>query len=247
MAKSDKPIKYFKIYKDLSQDHIIQLIKNDCQEPKISGVYGFLNHITNKIYIGSAQNIFLRFKEHISYVKTNIRLKRSIKKYKLSSFSFIIFEIYVNNSNISLLDLETYYIQSFHKESLFNFKMHATSMVGYKHTKKAREKMSEINRGENHPLYGKSHSIEARKKISLATSGLNNPMFGKLHSDESKSLMAKAKSKGVVTVFDKNLNIVSSFDNASLVANWLGVNKTTIGRYIKSGKFYNNMYKFVRK
>lgn len=45
---------------------------------------------------------------------------------------------------------------------------------GRKHTQETREKMSEVQKGENHPLFGKHHSEETRKKMSNAHKGENN-------------------------------------------------------------------------
>lgn len=41
-------------------------------------------------------------------------------------------------------------------------------------------------------------------------------------------------SKGVIEVYDKDNNLVISFPNAVLTADWVGIHKTTVGRYIKS-------------
>jgi len=143
----------------------------------------------------------------------------------LSSFSFIILEFFPNLSrsydsfglnNPSLLDLETFYIQSIIPEFLFNFKFHATSMKGYKHTPEAKAKIKKIMNSDAHPMLGKQHSIESKAKISLATSGLNNPMFGKQHSIESKIRLSAAKSKFLFHVLDLNNNVISSFSQVSL-------------------------------
>jgi group I intron endonuclease len=134
----------------------MQEIKKELKDLK--GIYGLVCKVYHKIYIGSSENLVNRFKEHIKGKKSNIRLQKSIKLYGLSNFFYIVFESYMINHGISLIDLETKYISYFKPISLYNFKSTAISMLGYKHTFEARQKM--INRFKNsaHPMLGKNHS-----------------------------------------------------------------------------------------
>ncbi len=66
-----------------------------------------------------------------------------------------------------ITDLETSYIKSFDfgRRSLYNFRLIATSSLGYKHSEEAISKM--IKRFENnHPMFGKSHKLETLSLIS---------------------------------------------------------------------------------
>ena len=76
-----------------------------------------------------------------------------------------------------------------------------------------RKKMSEANKGENNPMFGKPstfkgkhHSAETRKKMSEARKGKNHPFFGKHHSEKTRRKMSKAHigkhwyNNGVVSV-----------------------------------------------
>lgn len=56
--------------------------------------------------------------------------------------------------------------------------------------------------------------------------------------------MSAAKSKNTVEVYDINGKLVNCFSNAVITAKWLNIHKTTVGRYIKSQKFYDNKYNF---
>jgi group I intron endonuclease len=249
ISPSPKPLL---IYKDLSNPSTIISI---CQDNlNKSGIYGFYLPITNKIYIGSAQDLIKRFKEHIKFVKSNRRLINSIKKYGLSEFYFLIFEYYLEgnnslhsffNQNInSLIELETLYLKSFNKSNLFNFKLNGTSLKGYKHTKKSLELMSMKNTGKNHPMYGLKHSEETKEKIRNSLLGEKNPRFGIILSDKTKLLIAN-NSKGIVEIRDINNNLLHSCKNATVAAKIIGIHKSTVGRYIKSGKIYNNKYYFI--
>jgi group I intron endonuclease len=245
-----QPIKFFQ---DLSLPHNSLLIHSFCS--RLSGIYAFFNHQTNLIYVGSAADLSVRFSGHLFYHKTNLRLKRSFLKYGLSSFSFIVFDFFPHYSrdftsfgliNPSLLDLETFYIQSFPPEVLFNFKYHATSMIGYKHSPEAKAKIKLILNSDAHPRLGVKHSPEAKAKISLSTSGLNNPLFGKQHSIHTKIRLSLAKSHFLFLVLDLHNNVVSSFSQVSLLAQSLGIHRSVVYRYLKSGKIFNNQFRFLR-
>jgi group I intron endonuclease len=71
------------------------------------------------------------------------------------------------------------------------------SLKGRKLTEETRQKLSEIRKGENHPMYGKHPTEEARQKMSESHKGLqageNNPMYGKHHSEESKQKMSDSR------------------------------------------------------
>ena len=59
-------------------------------------------------------------------------------------------------------------------------------------SEETRRKMSEANKGENNPFYGKHHSDEARRKISEANKGEKSPFYGKHHSDEARRKISEA-------------------------------------------------------
>ncbi|RYX78116.1 hypothetical protein EON69_00335 [bacterium] len=80
-------------------------------------------------------------------------------KYGLENFSFIVYEYChykdKSTSHKLLTDLETTYIKAFNHpfEELYNFMKTATSLEGYKHTLKAKEKMvARLKDKANHPF-----------------------------------------------------------------------------------------------
>ena len=75
-------------------------------------------------------------------------------------------------------------------------------------SEETRRKLSDANRGKNHPNYGKTTSLETkakmsaskknmsdetRKKMSEVKKGENHPFYGKTHSPETKRKMSDAK------------------------------------------------------
>src|SRR5690349_24947401 len=94
--------------------------------------------------------------------------------------------------------------------------------------------------GENHPMFGKTHTHEALTKMSdsqqlVDRSGANNPMYGKV-----------AANAMTVNVYSIDGTLINSFSPQVAAPEWLSVNHSTISRYIKSGKVWNNQYRFVK-
>src|SRR6202161_4641972 len=97
----------------------------------------------NKIYIGSSGNLVNRFLYHINGKKSNIKLQRAILKYGLCNFYYIIFEFHYSDNKDLLVKIETLFLSYFKLRYLYNFKIIAVSMLGYKHNNIAKAKMKE--------------------------------------------------------------------------------------------------------
>jgi len=71
-------------------------------------------------------------------------------------------------------------------------------------------------------------------------------MFGRKHSLATKLLISRNMSKylGGVGLYDVDNNLLKTFNNNVELATYLKISKTTVGRYIKSGKLYNKVYYF---
>ena len=213
---------------------------------RVGGVYGIVN-ISNskkiKQYIGSSKDLYQRLMDHLRGQDSNSRLQRSISKYGIENFKIYIYYFHLDPLVI-LTDIETEVIKSFPFDSLYNFKKEANSMLGYKHTIKAINKMKlRYKNKTNHPMFGKKHDSFALSKISKP--GKLNPMFGKTHSIETKLKMSLSKSKVPVGLHDTNNNLIKTFSNQVELSKFLKLSKSTIGRYLKSEKLILNKY-FIR-
>jgi group I intron endonuclease len=213
------------------------------------GIYGFINKINGKQYIGSARDLYLRLNEHLNNRKSNRALQSAISKYSLRDFEFYVYEYfsYINkpSSNKLLTDLESIYIKRFKFEDLYNFIEDATSLSGYKHTEEAKIKMARRYKDKtNHPFYGKHHDEKA--KLLISKPGKLNPMYGKTHTEQTKHLMRTKKRKYIegVGIYDLNNNLVKSFDYASDLAKYLNISKPTVSKYLSKGLLYKDMYYF---
>jgi group I intron endonuclease len=235
LAAKQVPIK---IYSDLNNH---ENIKSELY--RIGGVYGFVNMADNNIqkkYIGSSKDLYQRFLDHFKGRDSNLRLQRSIAKYGIENFNFVIYYL-DNDPNIKLTDIETEVIKSFPFKDLYNFKKEANSMLGYKHTEKAIQKMKlRFKDKSKHPMYGQKHGPFALEKIRK--SGPLNPMYNKKHKKETKDKISLSQSKKPLALYDSSQTLIRTFLNQVELGNYLNLHKTTIGRYLKSGKKLLNKY-----
>jgi len=101
--------------------------------------------------------------------------------------------------------------------------------------------------GALNPMYGKTHTPESRAQISKANSGANHPMYGRtgtLNPMYGKYGITPTNAM-TINVYDIDNVLVHSFPSQVAAAEWLGVNQSTVSRYIKSGKVWNNLYRFI--
>ena len=118
-------------------------------------------------------------------------------------------------------------------------------MLGYKHTVKAITKMKQrLGDKINHPMFGKKHTLKTIN--SMKKFGSLNPMFKKTQSTESKFKISLALSKTPLGLYDKDNNLIKTFINQVELAAEFGVFKTTISRYVKSGKLFQKRY-YIKK
>ena len=205
-----------------------------------AGVCGIINTKSSKQYIGSSLNLYSRLMDHIKGRDSNLRLQRSIHKDGLNFFKIVVYYFH-NDPAVLLTDIETTVISAFPFSSLYKFKKEGNSMLGYKHTKQAIEKMKlRFANKSNLPMFGKKHSESVLSLISKP--GKLNPMFGKTHNENTKKWMSIKKSIRPLGLYDDNNNLIKKYSNQVELAIKLNVHKTTISRYIKSGKLFKGKF-----
>lgn len=233
------PVKPLINYNDLSNTLILRVeLKNK------AGVYGIINTKSSKQYIGSSLNLYSRLMVNIKGRDSNLRLQRSIHKDGLKNFKIVIYYFHKDPA-VFITDIETTVISAFPFSSLYNFKKEGNSMLGYKHTKQAIEKMKlRLANKNNHPMFGKKHSLSVLNLISKP--GKLNPMFGKKHNEKTKKLMSIKKSIRPLGLYDDNNNLIEKYSNQVELAIKFNVHKTTISRFIKSGKLFKSKF-FIKE
>lgn len=106
------------------------------------GIYRWVNNLNGKTYIGSSNNLSIRFYTYysLSYLaKSNRPVERALLKYGFSKFSLEILEYCSLND---LLKKEQYYLDNLKPE--YNIVKTAGSILGYKHTDKSIKKMRDF-------------------------------------------------------------------------------------------------------
>jgi len=192
---------------------------------RISGIYQIQSKVkSERIYIGSAQNIRSRWLSHIHDLKKNkhgnSRLQNHFNKYGESDLIFIIVELCFPEF---LTAREQYYMNKL--KPYFNIRKIAGSNLGLKqseetirkkiesltgkhwhHSEETKKKYSDAKKGNKYNL-GRHPSEETKQKIRLKLKGRKHSEeeneknrqshLGKKHSEEAKLKMRKPKLKKV--------------------------------------------------
>ena len=163
-------------------------MKNTC------GIYQIKNILNNKTYIGSSNNIRVRFNEHKRRLSKGIHgnnhLQYAWKKYGETSFVFSVIE---KCDVEDLIKREQYWLDNTVEK--YNILDEANSILGFKHSEETKLKMSTNRRGTENPFYGKKHSQEQKNKWRETRLGHSQRGSGWNHTDESKQKISEAASK----------------------------------------------------
>lgn len=151
-----------------------------------TGIYKILNIINNKVYVGSANIIEKRWRDHKWYLNHNIHhnshLQSSWNKYGADAFEFTIL---LECETDDLLTNELKFIMahnSFDNNYGYNVNDPEHKFLNRKHSEKTKEILSFKKMGDKNPMYGKfgiehpkfnkKASIESRNKMSLSHIGI---------------------------------------------------------------------------
>ncbi len=132
-------VSYENIDSDITRKTIILETKG------LSDIYLILNKVTLDYYVGSASTdkLYARFSNHLLYFRGSKILKHAVRKYKLSSFAFLVLELFpevvTKENNKQLIDRKDFYLKTL--LSNYNILIEANSTFGYKHTEMNRLKM----------------------------------------------------------------------------------------------------------
>ena len=130
------------------------------------GIYGIINKVNRKIYVGKAEDIIQRFKRHIRELNQNIHknkhLQAAYNKYGNKNFEFVILDVLDKNDDLN--EREIYRItqyQAYDTRYGYNRTKGGDGGNSYyelmsdEEKKMHNEKQSKRMSGENNPLYGK--------------------------------------------------------------------------------------------
>ena len=136
--------------------------------PKSAGIYKITNKINGKYYIGSSNNLNYRKSTHLSRLRRgkhgNKQLQASFTKNRENNFSFEILKLLENATVKEVRELEQSYLDNVKDWSLCYNVLKVTNPNAeiIPTSEKTRKRMSENNKGEKNPMFGKVVSVETR-------------------------------------------------------------------------------------
>ncbi len=198
----------------------------DMKYYKVSGIYKLL--LNNKIYIGSAVNLYNRINLHkfqlLQNKHHNILVQRKFNKIKQLNY-----EIVELCNKEFLVEREQYYIDNLNPE--LNLNKFANSRLGSKLSKESIDKRNKTIKDKG----GFKHSEESKLKIGLAHLGTKRTEEIKLKTtgcNNPNSLFSNKDIKNILDLLSNNIMIKD-------IAKLYNCNRNTIAR-IKSNKTYKN-------
>jgi group I intron endonuclease len=199
----------------------------------------FTNKLNGKQYVGSTINFYNRFhknyysKAYLLRTNNSFAFASALLKYNITNFWLTILEyLPIKDSNFYLR--ETYWISIMNSQ--YNINKFGGSNLGYKHSIEALKKMSESHKGSKNSQFG------------IRKFGDENPFFGKKHSEKTKLHLSKIKGTKInIYILDSKANLIllESFSSANKAAQFIGISRSTILKYAKTGQLFNNLYKFI--
>ena len=175
------------------------------------GIYMIQNLVNGKMYIGQSVDIEDRWERHRRILRNgkhvNKHLQNSWDKYSEYNFEFIKL-LECEESDLNMYE-EYYIFELMTYDHRFGYNKTYGGEGGVP-TEEIRRKISEAQRGEKNPNYGKHFSEEHKRKISEANKGkhlseehkrkLSEANKGKHLSDESKRKMRESLTNGKLSI-----------------------------------------------
>lgn len=210
------------------------------------GIYGIINKINGKVYVGQTGERFLRRYWHHQWKlrdnsHDNVYLQNAWNKYGEDNFDYVILEAV---SDSSLLDeLEIKYIDYYKKNNLsYNMLLGGGGRRGFKMSENAKKIIAEKNRQH---MLGTKHSEETKKKMSETRSGRHiNRSTDILNQDIVRNIKLLLISGKTASEVSKELEIDYKLIN-NLISNntWKTVVVDGWDEYLNNRKTYKRLTK----
>ena len=135
-------------------------------------VYLITNLVNSKRYVGATtRTLRQRFQEHVRgsrRERCRQVIQCAIKKHGVENFTII--KLQDCETLEELERLETFWIRELHtlvEQHGYNIARSHRTMLGRHHTDDVKRRLSEMNSGPRHPMWGRCQTSEAREKIRL--------------------------------------------------------------------------------
>jgi len=194
-------------------------------------IYKISNLLDDRVYIGSTVDYNRRHREHINDLKNgnhhNIHLQRFFNKYGLDKLVFNIIEECDNNF---LKETEQKYLNT--GINLFNISKYASApMMGRNHSKTFKEKMSNIMKGKNNPMYGK------KRPKWIIDKWVKSKIRKKEDRTKQENILSRiSRKKRTELIIEKGEHKIRCMSQ-SHAAKIIGVKHQSIGSCISRGTF----------
>lgn len=175
-------------------------------------VYLLIDPRTDKVFYvgkGKTNRMYEHKTDSINKRHHNKHLQNKISKILNAGFSIKYEKVFITTNEVEAFAKEIEIIQYFGLANLCNLTEGGEGSTGYKHTKKAIEKMKAFVstrdwNGERNPNYGGGNwTEEAKRKFSefqkISMLGEKNPFFGKKHNEKAKEKMSEFHSNKTLT------------------------------------------------
>lgn len=137
------------------------------------GIYGIVNKINNKIYVGKSVHLERRFTEHKYRINNKIKkdsnryLANAVAKYGWVNFELVILEVFNEIDAVKIAERELYWMdfyKSYNRNKGYNLRRDTSiGMVVHSETRKL---LSKINKGSRNPNFGNNWSEDEKKRMS---------------------------------------------------------------------------------
>jgi group I intron endonuclease len=190
----------------------------------ISGIYKIQSALKpNKCYIGSAKDIFLRWRIHLNDLRLNkhhsSKLQNHFNKYGEGD---LFFTVILGCDKEDLIKTEQYFIDSY--KPFFNCSITAGSPLGVKHTDQAKKNMSNAHKGYVMPE-------EQKRKISQSLKGIKrSPEVLKKIADGNRGKKLSEEHRLKLSISHKGIQY-----------------KNRIGKHSSSGTEFKKGHSFLGK
>ena len=197
-------------------------------------IYGILNKVSGKYYIGSAVNFSKRKSRHLKLLRENKHHSYLLQKeWDDNLFDFIILEKVLGKE--LLTEREQWWIDN--TNSFYNICKIASSSLGVKRTEETKEKVRQANLGLKHP--------EWRNEIkSKAQGGDNHWTKKKSFSEDAKKKMSTSQkelykngyvhpNKKKIIQYSLSMILIKEWESAADAERVLGISRFAIAQVLR--------------
>jgi len=224
----------------------------------VEAVYRIINSKNGRYYIGSSLDYKKRKRDHFNLLKRgnhhNKPMQEDYNIYGAESFKFEVLKLFNGIDRNALFDIEQEFISKSNESMRYNLYDNAfgmsyrgkdNPMFGKTHSEEIRQKLSEINSGENNPWYGNSDHMK------MMRSRITKRFDGRKHTEETKLKMSVAHMGREKTESERRKLRLNNGNNVGIfidglfyrsmaeASRQLGISRTTITSRVNNPRFKN--------